>query len=83
MTDKQLSKKHIGQLNFNTFSNDNNKEILKGYYQDEQGNKLNDLLTFWNIDIVKCYKKVYNNIEDVKKISKRGNMRSTFVYRCL
>ena len=37
MTDKELSKKHIGQLNFNTFSNNNNKEILKGYYQDEEG----------------------------------------------
>ena len=60
MTDKDLSQKHIGQLNCNAFSNNNNKEILKGYYQDEEGNKLNDLLTFWNIDIVKCYKKVYN-----------------------
>ena len=70
MTDKELSNKHIGQLNFNTFSNNNNKEILKGYYQDEEGNKLNDLLTFWNIDIVKCYKKVYNNIEDVQKLPK-------------
>ena len=70
MTDKELSKKHIGQLNFNTFRNNNNKEILKGYYQDEEGNKLNDLLTFWNIDIVKCYEKVYNNIEDVQKLPK-------------
>lgn len=70
MTDKELSNKHIGQLNFNTFSNNNNKEILKGYYQDEEGNKLNDLLTFWNIDIVKCYKKVYNNIKDVQKLPK-------------
>ena len=70
MTDKELSNKRIGQLNFNTFSNNNNKEVLKGYYQDEDGNKLNDLLTFWNIDIVKCYKKVYNNIEDVQKLPK-------------
>ena len=70
MTDKDLSQKHIGQLNFNTFSNNNNREILKGYYQDEEGNKLNDLLTFWNIDIVKCYKKVYNNIEDAQKLPK-------------
>lgn len=70
MTDKELSNKHIGQLNFNTFSNNNNKEILKGYYQDDEGNKLNDLLTFWNIDIVKCYKKVYNNIENVQKLPK-------------
>ena len=31
---------------------------------------LNDFLTFWNIDIVKCYKKVYNNIEDVQKLPK-------------
>jgi len=70
MTDKELSNKHIGQLNFNTFSNNNNKEVLKGYYQDEDGNKLNDLLTFWNVDIVKCYKKVYNNIKDVQKLPK-------------
>lgn len=70
MTDKDLSQKQIGQLNFNTFSNNNNKEILKGYYQDDEGNKLNDLLTFWNIDIVKCYKKVYNNIENVQKLPK-------------
>ena len=70
MTDKEISKKHIGQLNFNSFANNNNKEILKGYYQDEEGNKLNDLLTFWNIDIVKCYKKVYNNIKDVQKLPK-------------
>ena len=70
MTDKDLSQKQIGQLNFNTFSNDNNKEILKGYYQDEDGNKLNDLLTFWNIDIVKCYNKVYNNINRVQKLPK-------------
>ena len=70
MTDKELSNKHIGQLNFNTFSNNNNREVLKGYYQDEDGNKLNDLLTFWNIDIVKCYKRVYNNIDDVQKLPK-------------
>lgn len=70
MTDKELSNKRIGQLNFNTFSNNNNREVLKGYYQDEEGNKLNDLLTFWNIDIVKCYKKVYNDIEDVQKLPK-------------
>lgn len=70
MTDKDLSNKRIGQLNFNTFSNNNDKEVLKGYYQDEDGNKLNDLLTFWNIDIVKCYKKVYNNIESVQKLPK-------------
>lgn len=43
---------------------------MKGYYQDDEGNKLNDLLTFWNIDIVKCYKKVYNNIEEVQKLPK-------------
>lgn len=70
MIDKELSNKHIGQLNFNTFSNNNNREVLKGYYQDEEGNKLNDLLTFWNIDIVKCYRKVYNDIEDVQKLPK-------------
>ena len=83
MTDKDLSKKHIAQLNFNTFSNNNNKEILKGYYQDEEGNKLNDLLTFWNIDIVKCYKKVYNNIENVHKLPKAvrwGALLYTDVY---
>lgn len=70
MTDKDLSQKHIGQLNFNGFSNDNDKAILKGYYQDDEENKLNDLLTFWNIEIVKCYKKVYNNIENVQKLPK-------------
>ena len=70
MTDNELAKKEIAQLNFNTFSNINNKEIHKGYYSDEDGNILNNLLTFWNIDIVKCYEKVYNNIEDVQKLPK-------------
>ena len=28
MTDKELSNKHIGQLIFNTFSNNNNREVL-------------------------------------------------------
>jgi len=70
MTDDELSQKHIGQLNFNTFSNSNNKEVFKGYYSDEEGCKMNDFLTFWNIDIVKCYKKVYNNIDNVQKLPK-------------
>ena len=44
MTDDELSQKHIGQLNFNTFSNINNKEIFKGYYSDEDGNKINKFI---------------------------------------
>lgn len=55
MTDKELSQKEVGQLNFNTFSNTNNKEVEKGFYSNEEGNTLNNLLIFWNI--VKCYKK--------------------------
>ena len=70
MTDNELSKKEIAQLNFNTFSNINDKEVHKGYYSDEDGNILNNLLTFWNIDIVKSYEKVYNNIECVQKLPK-------------
>ena len=57
MTDKELSRKEVAQLNFNTFSNTNNKEIERGFYSNEEGEALNNLLNFWNIDIVKCYKK--------------------------
>ncbi len=70
MTDKQLSLKKVGQLNFNTFSNSNNKEFQRGMYTDEDGQTINNFLTFWNVDIVKCYNKVYNNIEQVQKLSK-------------
>lgn len=70
MTDKEVSLKKVGQLNFNTFSNSNNREIQKGMYTDEDGELISDLLTFWNVDIVKCYKKVYNSIVDVQKLPK-------------
>ena len=70
MTDNELTLKKVGQLNFNTFSNSNNKVLERGYYTNEEGNVLNDLLNIWNIDIVKCYKKVYNNIEYVQKLPK-------------
>lgn len=39
-------------------------------YTDDDGKLINNLLTFWNIDIVKCYKKVYNNIKEVQKLPK-------------
>ena len=70
MTDKELSLKKVGQLNFNTFSNSNNKELQRGIYTDDDGQVINNFLTFWNVDIVKCYDKVYNNIENVKDLPK-------------
>ena len=70
MADKDVSLKKVGQLNFNTFANSNNKEIQRGMYADDDGKLINNFLTFWNIDIVKCYKKVYNNIKEVQKLPK-------------
>lgn len=70
MSDKEISFKKVGQLNFNTFSNSNNKELQRGMYTDDDGELINNFLTFWNIDIVKCYNKVYNNIENVQNLSK-------------
>lgn len=46
MTDNTLTLKKVGQLNFNTFSNTNNKEIQRGLYSDDDGNIINNLLTF-------------------------------------
>lgn len=70
MTDNELTLKKVGQLNFNTFSNSNNKVLERGYYTNEEGNVLNDLLNIWNIDIVKCYKTLYNNVEREEKLPK-------------
>lgn len=70
MTDKTVYLKKVGQLNFNTFANSNNKEIQRGMYADDDGKLINNFLTFWNIDIVKCYKKVYNNIKEAQKLPK-------------
>lgn len=71
MSDAELSKKKVGQINFNTFANSNCKEIQKGIYADsETGNIINDMITFWNVDIAKSYKTVYNNIENLKNIPK-------------
>lgn len=70
MSDKEISLKKVGQLNFNTFSNSNNKELQRGMYTDDDGQIINNFLTFWNVDIVKCYNKVYNNIENVQNLSK-------------
>ena len=62
MTDKELSLKKVGQLNFNTFSNSNNKELQRGIYTDDDGQVINNFLTFLNFDIFKFYDNVYNNI---------------------
>lgn len=71
LNDKELSYKKVGQLNFNTFSNNNNKELQKGVYADDiSGDIINDMVTFWNLDIVKCYKRVYNNIKEAYKLPK-------------
>jgi len=70
MSDKEIYLKKVGQLNFNTFSNTNNKELQRGFYTDDEGNIISDFLTFWNVDIVKCYKMVYNDIVNVHKLPK-------------
>ena len=70
MTDKEIYLKKVGQLNFNTFSNSNDKELQRGFYFDDEGNLISDFLTFWNVDIVKCYKKVYNDIGNAHKLPK-------------
>ena len=46
MTDKELSLKKVGQLNFNTFSNSNNKELQREMYTDDDGQTINNLLIF-------------------------------------
>lgn len=63
-TDEEISHKKVGQLNFNTFSNDNGKVLQKGIYTDaDTGKLINDMISFLNLDIVKCYEEAYDNIE--------------------
>jgi len=70
MTNSDISLRKVGQINFNTFSNSNNKELQKCYIRDEEGNTVSDLLNIWNIDIEKCYKTLYNNVERKEKLPK-------------
>ena len=46
------------------------KKYKEGMHSDDDRKLINNFLTFWNIDIVKCYKKVYNNIKEVQKLPK-------------
>ena len=72
MTDKELSLKMVGQLNLNTFRNLNNKIIQIGAYADlDTGRELDyGVIKIWNLDIEKCYKKLYNNTEKIKYATK-------------
>lgn len=66
MTDKELSLKMVGQLNLN------NKIIQIGAYADlDTGRELDyGVIKIWNLDIEKCYKKLYNNTEKIKYATK-------------
>ena len=70
MTDNELSLIKVGQLNFNTFSNSNDKVLERVFYTNEEGDVINNLLNIWNIDIEKCYKTLYNNSESEEKLPK-------------
>ena len=68
-SDKEISKKKIIQINFNTFTNTNKKEIEKGIYTDEiTGIKLDYSCEIWNLDIALCYDMMYN--KDVENLPK-------------
>ena len=60
----------VGQLNFNTFSNSNDKVLERVFYTNEEGDVISNLLNIWNIDIEKCYKTLYNNSESEEKLPK-------------
>lgn len=66
MTDKELSLKMVGQLNLN------NKIIQIGAYADlDTGRELDyGVIKIWNLDIEKCYKKLYNDTEKIKYATK-------------
>ena len=70
MTDNELSLIKVGQLNFNTFSNSNDKVLERVFYTNEEGDVISNLLNIWNIDIEKCYKTLYNNSESEEKLPK-------------
>ena len=70
MTDNELSLIKVGQLNFNTFSNSNDKVLERVFYTNEEGDVISNLLNIWNIDIEKCYKTLYNNSENKEKLPK-------------
>ena len=70
MTDNELSLIKVGQLNFNTFSNSNDKVLERVFYTNEEGEIISNLLNIWNIDIEKCYKTLYNNSESEEKLPK-------------
>ena len=79
MEDVDIAKYKICQLNFNTFRNENKKEIEKGIYVDEiTGSKLNDMATIWNLDIARCYNMLYNkNIKNLPKWVRWGALLYT------
>ncbi len=71
MGDKELVKLKVAQININTFSNSNGKIIEKGFFMNSEGKKMeiiSDMVTFWNLDIVKCHKILYNNIDKIDKL---------------
>lgn len=70
MSDNELTLRKVGQVNFNTFSNSNNKELERCFYTNEEGKRINDLLNIWNIDIEKCYKTLYNSYRKEEKLPK-------------
>ena len=70
MTDNELSLRKVGQVNFNTFSNSNNKELQRGYIRDDEGNMFSDLLDIWSVDIEKSYKSLYNNTNEGRILPK-------------
>ena len=62
------------QVNFNNFSNPNNKNINKYYVidVDDVANKLSNSFSIMNIDIASCYNLVYNsdNLEEISDLEK-------------
>lgn len=70
ISNSEITLRKVGQVNFNTFSNSNNKEYQRGYIRDDDGNSLSELLHIWNIDIEKCYKSLYNYSDKREKLPK-------------
>ena len=71
---KEFNKYNVLQVNFNHFSNYNNKSVNKYYILnlDDFTNKLTSNFSIMSIDIEKCFHLVYNNnnLEEISNLEK-------------